>query len=104
MLIKTKTPGLFISDMDYKTGWHRGSSHDTHETTYLEDVKPIQQKVDMLKRTGENGFTDDRSMQQIGLIPITIWVAHPEFLEDPRSIDKWLKSEEGAPYRIAKGI
>jgi hypothetical protein len=104
MLIKTKTPGVLISDMDYKTEWHRGTSHDTHQTTYLEDVKPIQARVNMLKNQTDNGFTLDRTMQQIGLIPITIWVAHPEFREDPRTLDKWLKSEEGAPYRVAKGI
>jgi hypothetical protein len=90
--------------MDYKNHTHRGSRHDTHETIYLEDIKPIQEKVQMLKNQTDNGFTADRTMQQIGLIPLTIWLNHPEFREDPRTLDKWLRSEEGAPYRVAKGV
>jgi hypothetical protein len=59
-------------------------------------------RVDMLKRETDRGFTKDRTMQHIGSIPITIWLNHPEFMNDSKALDKWLMSEQGSPYRIAK--
>jgi hypothetical protein len=90
--------------MDFKTQWHKGSRRDFLATQYLQDTRPIQARVSMLKKETDNGFTQDRTMQHIGSIPITIWLEHPEFMEDPRSIDRWLRTEEARPYRIAKGI
>ena len=104
MIIRTKTPGVGILDMDFKTRYHKGHRRDTLETQYIQNVEPIQAKVAMLKKETDRGFTVDRTMQHIASIPMLIWVQHPEFVHDQKAVERWLRTEEGAPYRIAKNI
>lgn len=104
MIIKTKAPGVGILNMDFTSRFHKGSRRDFLETQYVQNTLPIQAKVAAIKKESDNGFTQDRTMQHIGSIPITIWLSHPEFAQDSRTVERWLKTEEGAPYRIARGI
>lgn len=104
MIIRSKTPGVGIIDMDFKTKWKRGSRRDTHETTYIQNTDPIRAEVERLKKETDNGFTHDRTMQHVASIPILVWLNHPEFAKDSRTIDKWLRTEEGKQFRIARGV
>lgn len=74
--------------------------------THVQDVRPIQEKVAFLRLNSDRGFTQGRTLQQVGIIPDAIYFAHPEFGEEngAEEMIKWLKSEEGRPYRIADNI
>jgi hypothetical protein len=38
-------------------------------------------------------------LRHVGRIPVTVFLQHPEFAEDPRTIEKFLSSTEGEIYR-----
>lgn len=74
--------------------------------THVQNVRPIQEHVAWLRKNSDRGFTEGRTMQHVGSIPDAIYFAHPEFGEENGAelMMKWLKSEEGRPYRITDGI
>lgn len=58
-----------------------------------------------IREFSDNGWTKNRNFRQIGCIPSAEFVKHPEWMHEPELITKWLKSEEGRPYRtVNKGL
>jgi hypothetical protein len=55
------------------------------------------------RRYSDNGFTRSRTMRHIGEIPVDILVQHPEWMRDKKALKRWLRSEEGRPYRACEG-
>lgn len=73
--------------------------------THTEDVRPIMESVHFLKENTDNGFTHDRSGQLIGRIPAVVWAQHAEeFNNDAGAIERWLNSEAGQPFKVAKNV
>ena len=74
--------------------------------THVQDVAPVQQEVAWLRMNSDRGFTQGRTLQHVGKIPDSIYFAHPEFYgeDGADNMIKWLKTEEGRPYRIANNL
>lgn len=74
--------------------------------THVQDTTPILREVAFLRNNSDRGFTQGRTLQHVGKIPDAIYFSHPEFYGEggAEAMMKWLKSEEGRPYRITDGI
>lgn len=74
--------------------------------THVQDVTPVMEQVAFLRHNSDRGFTQGRTLQQVGIIPDAIYFAHPEFYgeDGAREMIKWLKTEEGRPYRITDNL
>ena len=78
---------------------------DKMRMKHVQDVGGIIQQAELLRNYSDNGFTSDRNMRHIATIPAGEFVNHPEWAYDEKALIKWLKSEEGRPYRtVTKGI
>lgn len=89
---------MFLCDMD--------AERDKTIFTHVQDVAPIQQYVKHLRENSDRGFTQGRTLQHVGEIPDVVYFAHPEFYgeDGAEEMIKWLKSDEGRPYRITEGL
>lgn len=74
--------------------------------THVQNVGPIQERVGFLRANSDRGFTEGRTLQHVGIIPDSIYFAHPEFYgeDGPDNMIKWLKSDEGRMYRITDNL
>ena len=70
---------------------------------HIQRIGPILEDAHVSRESGREGWTPDRSMQLIATIPANVFVQHPEFVHDTSLVVKWLKTDEGAPYRTTKG-
>lgn len=89
---------MFLSDIN--------TENDKAIFTHIQDVAPIQEYVKYLRENSDRGFTQGRTLQHVGEIPDAIYFAHPEFYgeDGAEEMIKWLKSDEGRPYRITEGL
>jgi hypothetical protein len=72
---------------------------------HVADNRPVLQHIHELRQLSNNGWSNDRTMQKIGVIPALEYVKlckiNPE-LKDPKKLEKFLMSEAGSPWRVAE--
>lgn len=72
---------------------------------HVENIDGALTKAHLLRTYSNNGWTEKKHFRQIGCIPTAEFVRHPEWIHEPSLIVRWLKSEEGRPYRtVSKGL
>lgn len=73
---------------------------------HVQNVAPVMAEVADIRKNSDRGFTQGRTLQHVGKIPDAIFFAHPEFYgeDGPDNMIKWLKTEEGRPYRITDNL
>lgn len=111
MLIKVKekidtSSRLFTSEMDIPKG-HIGTivNDDKLIFTQAENITPILQRAHDIRTYSDNGWTEDKNFRQIGSVPHIEFLRHPEWMHEPGLIVRWLRSDEGAPFRtVTKGL
>lgn len=73
--------------------------------THAQDIDPTKREAELIRKYSDNGWTQDRMQRHVGRIPHIEFLKHPEWMHAPELIIKWLRSDEGAPYRtVTKGI
>lgn len=72
---------------------------------HMSDNRTVLKAIKEEREQNNNGWSQDRTMQKIGVIPALEYVRlckiNPE-LRDPNKLEKWLMSWEGAGYRVAE--
>lgn len=69
------------------------------------DVSGALERAKSMREYSNNGWTKGKQFRHVGCIPASVFVQHPEFTNDPDLLIKFLKSEQGAPYRtVTKGL
>lgn len=83
--------------------WDTDLEKDKVLFQHVEEVTPIleQNKAD---RLGNLPFHRGQDAWHVGRIPMTLFLQHPEWSEDPKALLKFLKSSEGEPYRCSNRI
>ena len=72
---------------------------------HVQNITPDLEFCHEMRNAPGNGFSDDRQRRHIGRIPDMIWLEHPEWNDDPELVKKWLKTEEGRPFRtVGRGL
>ena len=78
---------------------------EMYSMTHVSDNRPVLQHAHELRQLSNNGWSEKRNYQRIGVIPALEYVRmckiNPE-LKDPNKLEKWLMSWEGAAYRTAQ--
>ena len=98
---KQEEPNLVMSNKPEGL-WNAGLEGDKFKFLHSQNVTTILQAAYQLREQDNNGFTKDRSLRQIACIPALEFAKHPEFVKDPQSIKKWLKTPAGSIYRTVK--
>lgn len=88
-----------IYDTDYK-----GDNLIAHHVQF---VSPHQELVHNIVTDGANGWTHERKFQQLAHVPDLLWVKLEKrygegWYRNDQAFSKWLNSEEGKPYKIAR--
>ena len=96
MIVKAKNAREGLWKTEYKG--------DQMIMTHAEHVSPIMQRAKDVFDTSDNGWTQDRTMRQIGCIPSSILLKHPEWMQEPALLKRWLMSDEGSPYRTVRSM
>lgn len=91
MLVKAKNKQSGLWGIDYKG--------DNFIMTHAEQVDPMMERAKVIRDESDNGWSEDRNMRQIGCIPSSVLLKHPEWMHEPKLLKRWLMSDEGAPYR-----
>lgn len=72
------------------------------------DPTPVFGHNKAIREFSDNGFTHDRTMRQIASFDAATWarlcLERPEILRDEKALLKFIKSDEGAPYRTVNRI
>lgn len=75
---------------------------------HVQDVDPTLEHVAEEKMWSDNGWTQQRSMRLIGVIPdvTEAWLRkhRPEVMADAKLLKKWLMTEEGRPWRTVTAL
>ena len=76
--------------------------------THVQDIAPSLQRAQEIKDFSDNGWTKDRTMRQIGVIPeaefMQIARENPDIMRDGRELYKYLMSDKGAKFRTVRAI
>lgn len=70
---------------------------------HVQNVTPEMEFCHQMREAPGNGFSKGRQQRQIGHIPEMLFLEHPEWVKDPRTLAKWLTTEEGKPFCTVKG-
>jgi hypothetical protein len=105
MLIRKQKEPNIIHAKAREGLWEAKLGKEKFKFKHAQNVTPILEFAHQMREHSSNGFTKDKGMRMIGYIPELELAKHPEWLKDPNEIVKWLKTDEGAPYRtVKKGI
>lgn len=95
MIIKTNKNIEGLAKIEYEK--------DNFIFTHAQNITPSLEQAHLLREFGNNGWSTDKNYRRIATIPSIEFVRHPEWAQDTEQIIKWLKSEDGKPYRTVKG-
>ncbi len=70
---------------------------------HIQNVTPDLEFCQQMRDAPGNGFSDDRQQRHIGRVPELLFFQHPEFVDNPDEIVKWLKSDEGKMFTTVAG-
>lgn len=84
-----------------------GVKNDGDKTifTHAQNVTPDLEFCHEMRKDTNNGWSRDRNYRHIARIPDTLFLSHPEWMQDPSLITKWLRTDEGKQFAtVSKGI
>lgn len=100
MIIKGKTTKRHTSEIADMC-FHR----DDLTIHHTQNAEPAMEMAYLHRLHSDNGFTKKRTMRLIGEIPALVFYQHrDEFLRDPDSIKKYLKTDEGQHFKCVDNL
>lgn len=77
---------------------------DNLHVQHVQNTIPAQAISHQIRTYSNNGWTEKKHFRRIGSIPIIEFLNHPEFYDDDKAIERYLKSDAGCVYRTVNRI
>jgi len=61
----------------------------------------MKRAADLRSGVQDRGFNRSKTMKLIASIPEIEYFRHPEFMTDPKAIERWLQTEYGRLFRVS---
>jgi len=79
-------------------------SDDKARFNHIQNVTEIVESNHRQRIAGTGAYNHSygKEMEKIATVPISVFVERPELMRDEKALMKFLRSEEGAPWRVSR--